>query len=178
MTSSKLAILYGSTTGNTARVAELVAQLWSGPHEIELIDIADQGVTPIMQYQRMILAAPTWDFGELQQDWSDEWQAFCDLDFSAKVVALFGVGDQLGYPDYFQDAMGLIANQITRRGGHLIGAWPNEGYQFHASLALDQSTNHFVGLALDEDSQSWATQERLESWLIRVQAEFIETEKP
>lgn len=112
------------------------------------------------------------DFGELQQDWADEWESFCQLDLSGMRVALFGVGDQLGYPEWFQDSLGLIANQVRKAGGVLVAPWPNQGYKFEASLALMEGEDQFVGLALDEDSQAWATDERLEVWLKQVQLEF------
>lgn len=165
-------LLYGSTTGNTAGVAERIAERWTGSEPIELIDIGVDGVTPVIAYETLIIGAPTWDFGELQQDWADEWESFCQLDLSGMRVALFGVGDQLGYPEWFQDSLGLIANQVRKAGGVLVAPWPNQGYKFEASLALMEGEDQFVGLALDEDSQAWATDERLEVWLKQVQLEF------
>lgn len=165
-------LLYGSTTGNTERVAQKVAELWGGSAPVKLVDISQGCFDSIQAASCVLIAAPTWDFGELQQDWHDYWSHFVTLDFSAKRVALFGVGDQLGYPDYFQDAMGLVAEQVNSAGGRLVAPWPNEDYEFNASLALDKHTNCFVGLALDEDSQSWATDDRLARWLPIVEAEF------
>lgn len=165
-------LLYGSTTGNTAGVAQRIVELWRGVEPIACIDIADSDLTDLIKVRCLIIGAPTWNFGELQEDWADAWDAFCMLDFSGKRVAIFGVGDQLGYPEWFQDAMGLIANQVTTAGGEIVGAWPADSYDFESSLALTDDGKHFVGLALDEDSQSWATDERLEEWLELVRSEF------
>lgn len=169
-----IALFYGSTTGNTARVAELIRACWPQDTSIELVDIAESGVTPMVAANRLIIGAPTWDFGELQEDWRDEWSTFCGIDFSGKRVALFGVGDQLGYPEWFQDALGLIAQQIQSAGGELVGYWPNEGYSFEASLALTEDGRLFCGLVLDEDSQSWATEERVTAWVKQVARELID----
>jgi len=158
-------LFYGSTTGSTARVAELIQREWPGNEPIELVDISESGVSAMIETDSMIIGAPTWDFGELQEDWRDEWDIFCGIDFSGKRVALFGVGDQLGYAEWFQDAMGRIAEQIESRGGQLVVPWPNEDYRFDSSLALRNEGTHFVGLALDEDTQSWATEERVQTWL-------------
>lgn len=171
-----VALVYGSTTGNTARVAELIARLWVGPQALKLVDIADDGVSAIVEAKKLIIGAPTWDFGELQEDWRDEWELFCHLDLSGKRIALFGVGDQLGYPEWFQDAMGLIAKQVVAAGGQLVGYWPNEGYEFESSLALTEDGGAFCGLVLDEDSQSWATEERVEAWLKQIAIEFAESD--
>lgn len=162
---SVVPLFYGSTTGNTQKVAELIQSLWSGSISIELIDIGQSGVSAMINAESMIIGAPTWDFGELQEDWLEEWDIFCSIDFSGKQVALFGVGDQLGYGEWFQDAMGRIAQQIEKSGGKLVAPWPNHDYRFDSSLALINNGTHFVGLALDEDSQSWATEERVQAWL-------------
>jgi len=167
-----VSLFYGSTTGNTARVAELIEKLWDSKLVLQLVDIAESGVSPMVMADKLILGVPTWDFGELQEDWREEWDCFCDLDFSGKQVALFGLGDQLGYPEWFQDAMGVVANQVTSAGGELIGDWPNEGYSFEASRALLPGSQSFCGLALDEDSQSWATEERVEAWLVQITEAF------
>lgn len=167
-----VALFFGSTTGNTARVAEVIQGCWPGSDRLVLIDIGEQGVSPMIAFDQLIIGAPTWDFGELQEDWREEWPLFLQIDFSDKRVALFGLGDQIGYPEWFQDALGLIAQQIVKTGGELIGRWPNEGYSFEASLALSQDGQYFCGLVLDEDSQSWATQERVEAWVKQIVMEF------
>lgn len=171
-----VALFYGSTTGNTERVAELIRQNWPTTESIELVDIAKSGVTSMIACEKLIIGAPTWDFGELQEDWRDEWPLFCQIDFTGKRVALFGVGDQIGYPEWFQDAMGLVGQQVLASGGELIGYWPNQGYSFESSLALTDDGELFCGLVLDEDSQSWATEERVAAWVQQVVAEFQRVE--
>ena len=49
------------------------------------------------QYDVLILGIPTWDFGEIQEDWEAVWQQLDTLDLQGKIVALYGMGDQLGY---------------------------------------------------------------------------------
>ena len=95
------------------------------------------------------------------------------LDLRGRHCALFGLGDQLGYSQWYLDAMGLLHQRLHSCGARLVGAWPNsDEYDFEASLALDADGRCFVGLALDEDSQRSETDARLAAWLPQVMAEF------
>jgi flavodoxin I len=48
----------------------------------------------------------------------------------------------------------------------MIGSWPNEGYEFSASAALEGE--RFIGLVLDQDNQFDQTEARLASWLEEI----------
>jgi flavodoxin II len=54
----------------------------------------------------------------------------------------------------------------------MVGYWPNQGYKFTGSKALTRDETHFVGLAVDQDSQSDETDERVEAWVKQVVNEF------
>ena len=77
-------------------------------------------------------------------------------------MALFGLGDQFGYPDTFCDAMRYLYDKVIERGGTITGYWPVDGYTFDASTAVFDG--YFVGLAIDEVNQSDLTVERIEAW--------------
>lgn len=83
-----------------------------------------------------------------------------------KTVALFGLGDQRGYPDNFVSGMRPLFDALSARGAQMIGSWPNEGYEFSASSALEG--DRFVGLVLDQDNQFDQTEARLASWLEEI----------
>ncbi|EHJ09586.1 Flavodoxin 1 [Crocosphaera watsonii WH 0003] len=101
-----------------------------------------------------------------------------DVDFSGKKVAYFGTGDQVGYGDNFQDAMGLLEKKITEKGGTTVGNWPkDDSYEKMMSSKAFLKTPKgepkiFVGLALDEDNQSDLTDERIQKWVALVKGEF------
>ena len=117
------------------------------------------------------IACPTWNVGELQSDWESFYDDQLDnIDFSGKKVAYFGEGDQIGYPDTFQDAMGILEEKISELGGETVGYWSTEGYEFSDSKALRDGK--FVGLALDEDNQSELTEERIKAWVAQLKTEF------
>lgn len=169
--STTIGLFYASTTGNTEDVATLLAEK-IGHDRLVLHDIAAEGLAAIDQYQWLILGIPTWDFGELQEDWAELWPELEQIDFSGRTCALFGLGDQLGYGEWFLDAMGLLHDLLQQRGARLIGYWPVEGYDFEASKALTADRQQFVGLAIDEDGQHAETEPRVARWAEQVLAEF------
>lgn len=159
----KIGIIYGSTTGNTEHIAELIAQKLG--EQAVLHNLAERGVEGISEYAVCLCGIATWDFGELQEDWADHWEQLAQLDWQDKPCAVFGLGDQIGYGEWFLDAMGALHALLARSGAKLAGHWPNEGYKFEASKALTPDGAYFVGLALDEDSQAAESEERIEEWL-------------
>jgi flavodoxin II len=168
--STPIGLFYASTTGNTEMIAEQIAALL--PEQIHLHDIATEGVVEMAQYQYLIMGIPTWDFGELQEDWDEHWPALQALDFSGKKIALFGLGDQLGYGEWFLDAMGALNEVLQEAGGEVVVPWPVDGYRFEASKALTQDKRYFVGLALDEDGEHGLSEERIRTWMPQVLAAF------
>ena len=55
---------------------------------------------------------------------------------------------------------------MTAAGAEVVGFWPNSGYEFADSAALDG--DEFVGLALDQDNQSDLTAERISKWVADI----------
>ncbi len=169
--SNTIGLFFGTTTGNTEDVAALIAEQLNA-FSVDQHDIAEEGLAAVGNYQHMILGIPTWDFGELQEDWDDLWSELDEIDFNGRTCALFGLGDQIGYAEWFLDAMGLLHDKLQERGARMVGYWPNQGYKFTGSKALTQDETHFVGLAVDQDSQSDETDERVEAWVKQIVNEF------
>ena len=92
------------------------------------------------------------------------------LDLRGRHVALFGTGDQIGYPDTFVDAIGVMADTFSGTGARLVGRWPAGEYDIVASRAL-VGGEELLGLALDEDNEPDLTQRRVASWVAQVAAE-------
>lgn len=166
---SQIGLFYGSTTGKTESVVEMM-QKELGEDVVTLHNIADVDGSDFDEYQNLIIACPTWNIGELQSDWDGYFPDLDDMDFSGKKVAYLGTGDQVGYADNFQDAMGILEEKISEQGGTTVGYWPTDGYDFNDSKAL--KNGKFVGLALDEDNQSEMTEERIKTWVAQLKREF------
>ncbi len=91
------------------------------------------------------------------------------------MVALLGMGDQQGYGQWFQDALGMLHDEIAPQGVQFIGYWPNsDEYEFEASKALTEDGSRFVGLALDEDSQYEKSDDRIATWVEQIMTEYAE----
>jgi flavodoxin I len=168
---SKIGLFFGSDEGNTEKVAYRI-QKRLGEDVVDVHDIADVTQVAFADYTQVILGIPTWDFGQIQSDWEEFWDDIAAVDFSDKTVALFGLGDQFGYGDYFLDAMGMLHDVIIQSGPTIIGHWPTAGYEFDASKAEIPGTGKFVGLALDEDQQEQLSADRLNRWCAQIHAEF------
>lgn len=174
--SFKIGLFYGSTTCYTEIAAEKIRD-FIGADIVELHDIKDVPLADAAQYDTLILGISTWDFGELQEDWESHWDDIAHVDLSGKTIALFGMGDQNGYAEWFQDALGMLHQAIEQAnpaGVNWIGVWPNQGYDFIASKALTADKRHFVGLALDEDCQYELSDERIEEWSTQVLTELAD----
>lgn len=165
----KIGLFYGTQTGNTENIAEMIQQEFS-EDLVDLIDIAEASVEDFEDYQFLILGCPTWNIGELQSDWEGFYDELDRIPFTGKKIAYFGAGDQVGYADNFQDAMGILEEKITTLGGITVGYWSADDYDFNESKAL--RNGKFVGLAIDEDNESDKTESRVKTWVAQVKTEF------
>jgi flavodoxin II len=171
MKRAPIGLFYGSSTCYTEMSAEKIQQCF-GQENVDLFNIADTAVDEIDHYQQIIFGIPTWDYGELQEDWEAIWDEIDNLKFADKTVAIFGLGDQIGYPDWFLDAMGFLHNKVLLLGASVIGYWPNDGYTFETSQALNEEKTQFLGLALDDENQFDKTDERITLWCQQLKLTF------
>ncbi|MBD1559385.1 flavodoxin FldB [Vibrio sp. S9_S30] len=167
----KIGLFYGSTTFYTEMAAEKI-RAFIGEDLVDMFNVKDTPLSLMNDYDLLVLGISTWDFGEIQEDWSAVWEHIDGVSLKGKYVALFGLGDQEGYGEWFLDAMGLLHDELTKTGAQFIGFWKNEGYNFEASKALTEDKSHFVGLALDEDSQYELSDERIERWCEQILVEY------
>ncbi|MCK6262347.1 flavodoxin FldB [Vibrio sp. ZSDE26] len=170
----KIGLFYGSTTCYTEMAAEKIRAI-IGEELVDIHNVKESPLSLMNDYDLLILGISTWDFGEIQEDWSEIWQKIAGVSLNDKYVALFGLGDQEGYGEWFLDAMGLLHDELITTGANMIGYWPNQGYEFEASKALTADGKHFVGLALDEDSQYELSDERITTWVEQVLVEYQAT---
>lgn len=167
----KIGLFYGSTTCYTEMAAEKIRAI-IGEELVDIYNVKDTPLSQMADYDLLLLGISTWDFGEIQEDWAQIWGDIATVSLQGKHVALFGLGDQEGYGEWFLDAMGLLHDQVKAGGAQMLGYWPNQGYQFDASKALTDCGEYFVGLALDEDSQYELSDERIEQWCEQVLVEY------
>lgn len=159
----KIGIYFGSTSGNTEDVADLIVK-YLGVAAGDKHDLARTGLGKAEDYDLLVFGIPTWDGGNLQSDWEDRWKELSGINFSKPLVALFGLGDQYGYSETYLDGMGDLHKEVTGLGARVIGSWPTTGYTFESTKALCHRENRFVGLALDEESEGHLTEPRVMAW--------------
>lgn len=169
---NKVGLFYGSDTGNTEDIAHYVAELWK-ISEIELIEACNMTVEDYERFDIIIIGLSTWYDGDLQSDFEDFFEEFKRIDFNGKAVAMFGLGDQTGYPEYFVDGLGILGEVIIENGGYIIGLWPNDSYEFDESKGL-YNDEYFYGLALDFENQYDLNELRLEAWIRQLEQEIEE----
>ena len=161
-------VIYGSDTGNTELVIEDLIKLIDNTEVTTVADLTPED----WDNDKFILGIPTWYDGELQSDWEDYFEEFKTIDFINKTVAIFGLGDQLGYDEWFCDGVGILAKVVEEKGGKVIGhTEKDDSFDFETSKAL-KDENTFWGLCLDEDNQDELTEERLENWFNKLKLEL------
>jgi len=166
---SKTGIFYSFSTKNSAGVAEKIKEAF-GKDKIDTIATDDMTEEQFLAYDNYILSSPTWFDGELAGYWDEFVPALEDMDLKGKNVAIFGLGDQIGYPDNFGDAVGLLASILEKRGAKIIGETAPKGYKFDKSKALRNSK--FLGLLIDVENQDDLTNERIKSWVTDIKKQF------
>jgi flavodoxin II len=172
---AKIGLFYGSTTCYTEMAGEKIRDAINAAlngNIVELYDVGIESITKMSNYNLLILGIPTWDFGELQEDWEAIWDDLDQLDLTNTAVALYGLGDQVGYPEWFQDALGYLWTKVRHQGAHTVGLWPNQGYTFQSSKALTEDKQQFVGLSLDDENQFDLSDRYIEQWCHQIIDEF------
>ena len=167
MSEKKIGLFYGSSTCYTEFVAEKIVGM-IGSEKVDLHNVANSSPNIMLDYDFLILGIPTWDYGELQEDWDRIWDELDNIDLSEKTCAIFGLGDQQGYADWYQDALGYLYYKLESMGADMVGLWPNQGYEFNESKGLTEDEEYFLGLSLDEENQSELTESRLQAWLQQI----------
>jgi len=164
----KIALLYSFNTQKTSRAAKLIQEDFGG--NLEEVNVEEITIKKFLSFDKYILGVPTWFDGELPNYWDEFMPDLEEADLKGKKFALFGAGDQKGYPENFVDALGLLGNIIEERGGTLVGFVSTDGYEFENSKAV--RGNQFCGLALDFENQARLLKPRITKWVEQLKKEF------
>jgi len=170
----KTALLYWAPGGNVEKAAHsIVAQFEQGT--IEMKDVAGFDLKRLNEFDQFIFGCATigaeiWLDAKADNKWNEFFVKTEQLSFAGKKFALYGLGDQVKYPDYFVDSLGYLKTEIEKRGGMIVGEWPTAGYSFTDSEGAEKGM--FYGLALDEDHQPELSHERIVKWVALVKQAF------
>lgn len=167
---NKVRIFYGSSTGNTRFVAELIAQCM-GPAFGEPQNIRDAAPGDWADADAYILGCSTWDQGEIQEDWRRFQPLLEEIDLTGKPTALFGLGDAYGYSGLFVQGLRELHDWVAARGAGIVGHWPAGEYRFEYSAALQG--DHFLGLVIDQENEAEKTHDRVTRWVRAIKPDIL-----
>lgn len=165
---SKTAIIYSFNTHKSKKVAEKIIDTFGD--NIEAINAEELTREVFENFDSFILSSPTWFDGELPNYWDEFVPDLEEMDLKGKTFAVFGLGDQKGYPENFCDAIGILVEILEECGAKIVGSTSIEGYTFESSRAKRGPL--FVGLTLDQENQARLTDERVKNWVEILKKEF------
>lgn len=166
---SKIGLIYSFNTNKTAQAARKIAEEL-GADLVEHVNAETLTEAELLSYNLLIFGVPTWFDGELPNYWDEFVPALEELDLKGKTVAIFGNGNQKGYPENFIDGVGIMADLLETRGAKIVGFTPAADYSFESSRALRKDL--FAGLALDFENMSSQINSRIKKWTEQLRGEF------
>ncbi len=166
----QIGIFYSFHTNKTARAGEKIREAFGPEAEVEVVNAEQVTEADILRFDNLIVGVPTWFDGELPNYWDEFVPALEEMDLRGKRFAIYGLGDQKGYPENFNDGVGIFARIVEKLGAEVIGFTSREGYRYESSAA--ERGDRFCGLCLDQENQARLTAKRIEQWVGQLKEEF------
>ena len=171
---NKIAILYSPTGGATEKVARKIAKI-AGEKRCDLLPVNEDSINQLNNYENIIfglstIGKETWNSDPVVSGWFRFIHDLSEARLDKKTIAIFGLGDQIRYPDNFVDAIGELYRVIIKSGGDTIGKVDPSEYDFNHSQAIIDGK--FAGLPVDEEFESEFTDRRIVSWVETILPQF------
>ena len=167
---NKTGIVYSFNSTKTAKAAEKIKEAFGPDFNIVQVNAEELTEELFLSFTNLILGVPTWFDGELPNYWDEFVPALEDLNLEGKTIAIYGLGNQVEYPENFGDAIGIMGELVQERGAKLVGFTSAEGYSYESSRALIDGK--FMGLLLDQETQPRLSKERIEKWVTDLKSQF------
>lgn len=162
----KAALIYWPKKGNVENTAKKIAELFD-TGSIDVFTISEVDTGKLSEYELLIFGGSTIGADNWEDTHTTKWYGFFEelkkVDLAGTKAAIYGLGDQVLYPDHFVDGMAIIRDELVSCGARIIGAWPAEGYEHTDSKSVENG--YFIGLALDDDHQAELSAERIGQWV-------------
>lgn len=170
----KIGLFYWAKGGNVESVAKRLSKHFN-PDQLKMTPLDELQNVKVEEFDFFVLGGSTvgasiWQNADDNNYWRIFFDALANLKPLNKLYAIFGLGDQVLYPNHFVDGMNVIRNEMDALGGKRVGNWPVDGYKFTESESVENGK--FIGLALDEDWQDDLTDERIKNWAGQIKMEF------
>jgi len=166
----KTGIFYSFNSTKTAKTAEKIIHEFEPDFRIEAVNAEELTEEQFLSFTNLILGVPTWFDGELPNYWDEFVPALEDLNLKVKTISIYGLGNQVEYPENFGDAVGIMANLLENCGAKIVGTTSTQGYTFESSKAV--VNDRFCGLILDQETQPRMSTERIANWVNDLKLQF------
>jgi flavodoxin I len=177
---AKIGIFFGTSTGNTESVADMIAAGLGddaeGPFDVDSLDGPVKDV--FGKYDALIVGTPTWNTGADTERSGTGWDelyytSMPEMKMQGKKVAVFGLGDQESYAENYADATGELHDVFQGLGCQMMGYTSQEGYEHEDSKSIRGDL--FCGLLCDMINQEELSEERVQNWIAQLKGEgFLE----
>jgi len=169
----KIALIYWPKKGNTETAAHKIYSRFE-KDVIDIFTITEINTAEFAMYDAFIIGGSTtgadnWENAHKSR-WNDFFNKLEKAEIKGKSFALFGLGNQVLYPQHFVDGMAFLKEIFENHGAFLKGLWPIDGYDFQESESVENGM--FYGLALDFDHQDELSDGRIEKWVNQIRKEF------
>ncbi|WP_221801592.1 flavodoxin [Oceanobacter mangrovi] len=176
---SQIGIFFGTDTGTTRLMGKKMAKLLGDDIAAKPLNINRASIDDLLSYPALILGTATYGEGRLpgletnvrNGSWLEFLPQLEGADFSGKVVALYGLGNQVKYGERYADGMFELYQLFKGMGATIIGDWSTEGYTYQQSKAVVDG--RFVGLALDHKTQGLLTEGRMRDWIAQIKPALV-----
>lgn len=165
----KIGLFFGAETSKTSKIGKKIKEAF-GDSDIDIVSIEEASAEDFEKYDNIIAGASTWFDGELPTYWDELIPELESVKMKNKKVAIFGLGDQIKYPDNFADGIGILADLFEGNGAKIVGLTSPEDYKFDHSQAL--KNGKFLGLVIDYENQSSKNEERISNWVKQLKQEL------
>lgn len=173
----KIGIFFGTESGSTRLVAKKIQKALGDGLCDKPVNVNRTTPDDMLRYDALILGTPSYGDADIPGKGISEcvepnWVEFLaqvpkGASFTGKRIAFFVLGAQERYADRFCSSLLPLVQAFKEQGADIVGDWPIDGYTFENSAAVVDG--RFLGLAIDQRTQSMLTDERIKNWLAQVQ---------
>ncbi len=171
---NKIGLFYGPQKGSVETIAFKIEKML-GADMVDLVPVNSASAKDVEAYTNIIFGISTigshvWARQTPSADWDNFLPELEKINYTNKVVALYGLGDSVTYTLHFVDSLGILGKKLLGLGANIVGRCPVTDYDFEDSEAVIDG--EFIGLPLDEDFEPEKSETRIKSWLDGILSEF------
>jgi len=175
-----IGLFFGTETGTTRLVAKKLHARLGDELAARPVNVNRTAPDQLLAFDALILGTPSYGVGQMPGRSAgcqeSNWEEFlarmpAGTPLRGKRVALFGLGAQERYAERFASSLRRLHDACVELGAEIVGHWPTEGYVFEHSAAV--CGGRFVGLVIDQRTQSALTEARLDTWATQVKQQLL-----